>query len=153
MKNFFSALTALLLLAAVPVAAEAEMSERPGWTCTQEEKAGVTVNFKFSTKDVSSVHADMQQREKDIRAMAGKAGLKTVSLKSSNYNTRNAGKKRDDDDDAPQKYKVTGSMNFEVEPAGKAGAFVALLGDKDYDANLSVRSYNKCKPDPSGQKN
>jgi uncharacterized protein YggE len=112
--------------------------------CTMQDTGQVSITFNSTESDLTKIAPMMDQKTKEVEALAKESGIDKLDFQSSNYSiyTNNNGSCGASSSNT---YQYNGSVSFNITPAAKATDFMVLLTQKGYSANVNVSSYKQCQ--------
>jgi len=144
----------LLYIGLVPALAENVTSDsRITYTtqtapCPMTENAQVNVNFNSQETDLAQIKTIMNDKLKEIEALAKEAGVEQFDLQSMNYSiyaNNPGGCNCSSEGGVHLMYQLSGNMSFNTQPSGKATDLMILLNKKGYTSGLNVNMFRQCR--------
>jgi uncharacterized protein YggE len=122
----------------------ATMPENP---CPMTENSSININFNSQRTGLSQVKNMMNDKIKEVEALAKEAGVDKFELQSMNYSIYTntpGGYDCANDENSCNVYQLNGSMSFTILPSEKGADLMILLQKKGYTAGLNVNMYRSC---------
>lgn len=146
MKNYM--LMIAFLLYAVSTSAECRTANYDDLSsCPMIDQSQVNINFNSRYSDLNQIKELMDNKIKEVEAMAKQAGIEKIVLQSMNYNIyandRNAYTDIVDEENK-RIYQLNGNISFNIEPADNALELMEMLINKGYFGGLNVNKYRRC---------
>ena len=153
MKIKILMVAALLYIGLVPASAKEAIADSriaydtPAAPCPMTDNSQVSINFNSQETDLTQVKTIMNNRLKEIEALAKEAGVDKFEMQSMSYNiyeNNPSGCNCATEAGKHSMYQLSGSMSFNVLPSEKAADLMVLLNKKGYTSGLNVSMYRQC---------
>ncbi len=120
------------------------LTENP---CPMTENSSINISFNSQRTDLSQIKNLMNDKLKEVEALAKEAGVEKFEMQSMNYNIHtntSGGYICADDENSCNVYQLNGNMSFMILPSEKGTDLMILLQKKGYTAGLNVNMYRSC---------
>lgn len=144
-------LTALALLGGFTVSsASAQPMDPAERKCTSREEVNLTVNFENQLIEVKEAVTFIDNRIKEIEALAKESGVAEIELKGKSVNINsNQNKYRQQMQGmpapSPTAVSLSGNASFSLENGDQAGAFIEALQNKGFNINFRMSMNRQCR--------
>lgn len=130
--------------------ASAEPMDRAERKCTSREEVNLSVNFENQIIEVKQAVTYIDDRIKEIEAIAKESGVGEIELKGKTVNINsNQNKYRHQmqglPEPSPTAVSLNGSANFSLENGEQAGAFIESLQNKGFNINFRMSMNRQCR--------
>jgi hypothetical protein len=130
--------------------ASAEPMDRAERKCTSREEVNLSVTFENQIIEVKQAVTYIDDRIKEIEALAKESGVGEIELKGKTVNINsNQNKYRHQiqglPEPSPTAVSLNGSANFSLENGEQAGAFIEALQNKGFNINFRMSMNRQCR--------
>lgn len=130
--------------------ASAEPMDRAERKCTSREEVNLSVSFENQIIEVKQAVTYIDDRIKEIEAIAKESGVPEIELKGKTVNINsNQNKYRHQmqglPEPSPTAVSLNGNASFSLENGEQAGAFIEALQNKGFNINFRMSMNRQCR--------